>query len=80
MANHSLKSTGEHGFSLLELLMSLLVIGIVWAAAIVTIVNVHPALRVDGGMQLVLTQLRQARQSAVDQRRNFAVTFVGTPA
>jgi len=78
MGNHSPRRQSESGFSLLELLMSLLVIGIVSGMALVTIINVLPTLRADGGMQLVLTQLRQARQSSVDQRRNFAVTFVGT--
>jgi len=78
MANDSLRSEGERGFSLLELLVTVLLIGIISGMAIVTFVNVLPTIRADSGMKLVLTQLRQARQSAVDQRRNFVVTFVGT--
>jgi len=78
MATHSLRSVREDGFSLLEVLVSLLLIGIISAMAMVTIVTVLPTLRADSGLQMVQSLLRQARQNAVDQRRNFVVTFVGT--
>ena len=68
----------ECGFTLIEVLISfvisLIVVGI--SAAIMT--NVIPNIRADSSLEMVLAQLQQAREGAIDQRRTFIVTFKGT--
>jgi len=66
------------GFSMLELLATLLIIGIVSGFAILAFTNVLPTIRSDSAMQVLVAQLRQAREASVDQRRNIQVTFQGT--
>ncbi len=61
-----------------EALMVITIIGIISAIAIVAFTNELPTIRADSAMQLLEAQLRQARETAVDQRRNILVTFQGT--
>lgn len=42
------------------------------------VTDVLPVLHADSSLDLVVTQLDQARTEAMDQRRNFIVTFTGT--
>jgi len=69
---------GCEGFSLLEMLLVIAIIGITSAFAILAFTNVLPTIRADSTLQLAEAQLRDAREKAVDQRRNFTVTFQGT--
>ncbi|MGA3324429.1 MAG: type II secretion system protein [Terriglobia bacterium] len=69
---------GSEGYSLLEMLLVIAIIGIVSAFAILAFTNVLPTIRADSTLQLAEAQLREARERAVDQRRNFTVTFQGT--
>lgn len=65
------------GFSLLEALAAIAIIGILAGISFVAFTNVLPTIRADGAMGLLVAQLRQARQASVDQRRNILVTFQG---
>ena len=58
--------------------MSITIMGIVSAMALVAFFNELPTLRADAAMELLEAQLRQAREAAVDQRRNIQITFQGT--
>jgi prepilin-type N-terminal cleavage/methylation domain-containing protein len=72
------KACADQGFSAVEMLVVIAIIGIVSAMALVAFFNEMPMLRADSAMQLMETQLRQARETAVDLRRNIQVTFSGT--
>jgi prepilin-type N-terminal cleavage/methylation domain-containing protein len=76
----TLKSDGRGaaGFSLLELLLVVALIGIVSGLAVVITSKVMPTIRADSALRLATSQLRLSRQQAMDQRRNFTVTFQGT--
>jgi type II secretory pathway pseudopilin PulG len=68
----------ERGFTSVEMAVVCLIIGIVIGGALMITGNVLPTLSADNSLQLVVTQLRQAREQAMDERRNFIVTFEGT--
>lgn len=78
MTRNAIRGGREGGFSLLELLLAIAIIGIVSALAIYSFNNVLPTVRADSAMQLLVAQLRLTRQNALDQRRNFTVNFLGT--
>ena len=65
------------GFSAIELLVGLLIMGVVIAIAIVQMQPAVQQMRANSAMYLVSSQLRWARQSAISQRRNFVVAFAG---
>jgi type II secretory pathway pseudopilin PulG len=65
----------ESGFSLVELCV---VIGIAMIVAVMAIVGIQPALqnaKYDAAMRELVTQLRQAREYAIANRRYVAITF-----
>jgi prepilin-type N-terminal cleavage/methylation domain-containing protein len=68
----------DSGFSVTELLIAITIAGILMGAAWTIIINTIPMVRADSALETVVSQLRQARFGAVDQRRNFLVTFNGT--
>ncbi|MBZ5648633.1 MAG: prepilin-type N-terminal cleavage/methylation domain-containing protein [Acidobacteriia bacterium] len=64
------------GFTLIELLLVIAIIAIVSAVAMM---NIWPAVansRVDTAYQTAIMEVRQARQSAVDLRRQYRITFI----
>jgi Tfp pilus assembly protein FimT len=63
---------------MVEILSVIVIIGIVSALALVAWYKEMPMLRADSAMQLMEATLRQAREAAVDERRNVMVTFQGT--
>lgn len=65
----------DAGFSLVEMLVGCLIIGIATGIAIITITSILPTLHADSSLDLVVAQLRQAREQAMDQTQNFTVTF-----
>lgn len=67
----------DRGFSMVEMLLVIGIIGVVTAMALVAWFNQMPMMRADSGMLLVETQIRRARESAVDSRSNYMVTFQG---
>lgn len=64
------------GFSVLELMLVISLIGIVTAISVVRIGNVLPGLKSDGAMRVVMSQLNTARNLAVAQRRYMRVNFL----
>jgi len=71
-----MKTTGR-GFSLVEVLVVVALISIGSAVALVQMRSSMQILDADRACDLVMTQLRYARQIAVDQRRNVLVEFLG---
>ena len=74
----SIRRACDEGFTLVELLVVIAIIGVLGGVAIVTLSRVLPLRRADSALQLLQLQLLQAHQGAIDQRRNFKVTFQGT--
>jgi Tfp pilus assembly protein FimT len=68
----------ERGFTSAEMAIIVLIIAIVIGSALLTGNTLLPTLHADSSLDLVVTQLRQAREQAMDERRNFVVTFNGT--
>lgn len=68
----------DAGFSLIELIIVIAVIGIVAAFALINIFAILPGYRADQAMNQVFSQLRAARQLAISQRREVQVQFTGT--
>ncbi len=63
---------------MIEILMTLVVIGIVSGMALTIMKNMLPTVHADSSMEMVVSTLQQAHQAAISQRRNFLVTFIGT--
>jgi prepilin-type N-terminal cleavage/methylation domain-containing protein len=68
---------GERGFSLIEALVAMAIILIGASVAVVQLRSSMAVVDADKAINLVSSQLRYARQIAVDQRRNVFVEFVG---
>ena len=72
---HSMLRRGQRGVSLVE---AVLVIAILMILATASIMNIRSALRtseMDKAYDLTLTQMRQARQSAIGERRIYRMEF-----
>lgn len=65
----------DSGFSILELLVVVAVVGVLVGSSVLIANQVLPTIHADSAMQLVQAQLLQARQRAMDERKNFTVTF-----
>ena len=65
------------GFTMVEMLTVLAIAGVLMAAAIMVMPGVLSQGRSDGGTAQALNALRLARDSAIDQRRNIEVHFLG---
>ena len=64
------------GFSVLELMLVVSIIGIVSAISVIQIGNALPGMKSDGAMRVVMAQLNTARNLAVAQRRYMRVNFL----
>lgn len=69
---------GQAGFSLVESMIVVAVLGIITAISVVTINSSRLGLTGDGAMRVVLAQMNQARELAITQRRNMQLVFVGS--
>ncbi|MGB8474330.1 MAG: prepilin-type N-terminal cleavage/methylation domain-containing protein [Candidatus Acidiferrum sp.] len=71
------KSTrqAEHGFSLLEMVVVLLLAFVVMAFAIMSTVGSSENAKANSAMTTVISQLRQARELAIAKRRNVELEF-----
>jgi prepilin-type N-terminal cleavage/methylation domain-containing protein len=63
------------GFSLIEMLMVVGLMGILMPMAVLQIGQSQPTTNSDGAMRVVLAQLTTARELAITQRRYYRVTF-----
>jgi len=68
----------QAGFSLIETMIVLGVMGVIAGIAVVTIGTSRQGLQGDGAMRVVMAQMTQARELAITQRRNMRLTFIGT--
>jgi prepilin-type N-terminal cleavage/methylation domain-containing protein len=68
----------EAGFSAIEMMFVVAIIGIVCVIGFEAYNLALPAWRGNAGMQFLEAALRQAREASIDQRRNVQVTFQGT--
>ena len=76
--NSFLPRTGsQRGVTLVEMLLVLAVMGIVGAMGVAQLVDVNRSMKGDGAMRLVMSQLAQAREMAITQRRTMEINFVG---
>jgi prepilin-type N-terminal cleavage/methylation domain-containing protein len=65
----------EQGFTLVEMMMSVMLIGILGSMAIFEIGAARPGMVADGAMRTVMGQLNLARETAVAQRRQIDLVF-----
>jgi prepilin-type N-terminal cleavage/methylation domain-containing protein len=68
----------ESGYTLVETMMAVLVIGILAAMAMFQIGAARPGMQGDGAMRAVIAELNAARELAVAQRRSVQVVFAGS--
>jgi prepilin-type N-terminal cleavage/methylation domain-containing protein len=69
--------SAQAGYSLIELMIVTGIMGVVIGIAVVQIGSSKQGLNGDGAMRVVLSQMNQARELAITQRRNMRVTFGG---
>lgn len=67
---------GLPGYSLLEVMMVLGVMGVVSSIALVQIGNARPAMKGNGAMRVVMSEVTQARETAISQRRYVQINFI----
>ncbi len=68
----------QAGFTLVETMVVTAIAGILTGIAVVQISSSRQGLIGDGAMRVVLSQLNQAKEQAITQRRNMRITFSGT--
>jgi prepilin-type N-terminal cleavage/methylation domain-containing protein len=67
----------ESGYSMLEMMIVVGVMGIVSGFAVFQIGSARPSMKGDSAMRTVLAQMNTARELSISQRRNIQLTFVG---
>ena len=70
----------SRGFSLIELIFVLGIMGVLAGMAGLQIIEARPTLQGDGAMRVVLNQMRTARELAISERRYMRVNFIDTSA
>lgn len=65
----------DRGFTLVELMMAVMLIGIIGAMAVFQVAAVRPGMLADGAMRAVIGQLNLARETALSQRREVSVQW-----
>jgi prepilin-type N-terminal cleavage/methylation domain-containing protein len=75
---NTLWRSNASGFTLMEVLVSLGIIGVLAGAAIIMMPGFTKQARADGTIAQALNSLRLARDRAIGERRNFEVRFLST--
>ena len=65
----------EQGFTLVEMMMAVLLVGILGSMAVFQIAAVRPGMLADGAARSVAAQLNYARERAVSQRREIRLSW-----
>jgi prepilin-type N-terminal cleavage/methylation domain-containing protein len=68
----------QRGYSLMELMLTLGIAGVVSSIAMFQIGQAQPVMKGDGAMRIVMAQLNSAREMSIAQRREMQVNFIGT--
>jgi prepilin-type N-terminal cleavage/methylation domain-containing protein len=68
---------GQAGYSLVELMIVTGVMGVITGIAVIQIGSSRQGLAGDGAMRVVMSQMNQAKQLAITQRRNMRLEFAG---
>lgn len=68
----------QAGFSLLEMLVTLGIAGVLGSMAVFSFRQAEPYFKGDGGMRVLQAQFITARELAIAQRRNMRLTFTNT--
>lgn len=63
------------GFSAVEMLVVVAILGVLSGIAVLQMTIARPAMQGDGAMRVVLSQVRMAREMAITQRRYMRVVF-----
>jgi prepilin-type N-terminal cleavage/methylation domain-containing protein len=71
-------SQSQQGFSLLEGLIAIAIIGVVLTMTIINFGTMMPNAKANAAMDQLLYRLRSAREQAIAHRREVQVSFVGT--
>lgn len=69
--------SSQRGFSLMEGIVAIAVIGIVLGMAILNFGSILPNFKANSALDQVLYQMRSAREQAIAHRREVQITFVG---
>jgi prepilin-type N-terminal cleavage/methylation domain-containing protein len=68
----------QRGFSALELLLTVSIMGVVMSMVVFQIGQAQPSMKGDGAMRTMMAQLNGAREQSISQRRQMQVNFIGT--
>src|ERR1700681_1653128 len=65
----------QRGYSMIELMLVLAIMGVVMGMALLQIGQAQPSLKGDGAMRALMAQLNTARELSISQRRQMQVIF-----
>jgi prepilin-type N-terminal cleavage/methylation domain-containing protein len=71
----TIRSSNSHGFTLVEMLMVIAVLGVVCAMAIGIMPSMVNSARADSSVTAAITAVELARDRAIGERRDFLLTF-----
>ena len=71
------RTNSTHGFSLVEVMISLVVMSVIMAATIIEMQPLVQQMHANAGQNLILGQLRWARQLSIARRRDIRVQLIG---
>lgn len=72
------KLADKNGFSLVELIVTLSIFGLLMAIAIPSFITYLPTMRIKGAARDIASAFQWARMKAVSENNNFAVKFTGS--
>ncbi len=65
----------DAGYSLIEMMFTVGILGVLGSMAVISMAGARPAALGDGALRVVLSQMNTARELAITQRKNMRVTF-----